>query len=44
MHIQIAKYYAYDTVLDGEAIGLVRAVKAALDPQGLVNPGSLGLE
>jgi D-lactate dehydrogenase (cytochrome) len=42
-HIQIAKYYEHESMLEPETWSLTKAVKAALDPDGLVNPGSLGL-
>jgi len=42
VHIQIGKYYEYQSMLEPELLGLVRAIKTELDPDGLVNPGSLG--
>lgn len=42
-HIQIGKYYAFERVLRPPAFDVLRQVKDALDPHGLVNPGSLGL-
>jgi D-lactate dehydrogenase (cytochrome) len=42
-HIQVAKYYDYAPLLEPETWSLTRAVKAAVDPDGLVNPGALGI-
>jgi FAD/FMN-containing dehydrogenase len=42
-HIQVGKYYEYESMLTPETWNLVKAVKTAVDPDGLVNPGSLGL-
>jgi FAD/FMN-containing dehydrogenase len=42
-HLQIGKVYP---LLDGRnaaSVSLLRAIKAALDPQGILNPGALGL-
>lgn len=43
-HLQIGKSYRYREGLSDEAWQLVSAIKRALDPQGRVNPGSLGLD
>lgn len=43
VHIQIGKYYRYREMLEPGALELVTAVKRALDPNGRMNPGSLGL-
>jgi glycolate dehydrogenase FAD-linked subunit len=40
---QIGKFYPYQAGLDPTAAGLLAAVKSLLDPDGLMNPGSLGL-
>lgn len=40
---QLGKIYPYAEVLEADALSLVRAIKQSLDPQGLMNPGALGL-
>lgn len=42
-HFQIGRAYPYQQRLDPAAQALLRVVKAQLDPQGLMNPGVLGL-
>jgi FAD/FMN-containing dehydrogenase len=42
-HLQIGRTYAYRDALTPPALGLLRAIKAAVDPLGLMNPGVLGL-
>ncbi len=42
-HFQIGRAYPYQARLDPAAAALVRAIKAQLDPHGLMNPGVLGL-
>lgn len=42
-HFQLGRAYPYRQRLDPAALALVETVKAALDPQGLMNPGVLGL-
>jgi FAD/FMN-containing dehydrogenase len=43
-HLQIGRTYRYREGLRPEAWQLLAAIKRAVDPRGLVNPGSLGLE
>jgi hypothetical protein len=43
VHIQIAKYYAYQELLEPTSREVLAGVKAVVDPDGRVNPGSLGL-
>ncbi|MBM3504337.1 MAG: FAD-binding oxidoreductase [Alphaproteobacteria bacterium] len=42
-HFQIAKMYPYRETRAPETYALLQAVKAWVDPKGLMNPGSLGL-
>lgn len=42
-HFQIGRAYPWLPRLDAPARALVQQLKAALDPQGLMNPGALGL-
>jgi FAD/FMN-containing dehydrogenase len=42
-HLQIARTYRFRQSHDEGAWSILRAVKAAVDPKGLMNPGSLGL-
>ena len=42
-HFQIGRAYPYQARLDPAAAALLRAIKAQLDPRGLMNPGVLGL-
>jgi FAD/FMN-containing dehydrogenase len=42
-HAQIGKSYPYKQTRQPEAWRLLEQIKAAVDPKGLVNPGSLGL-
>jgi D-lactate dehydrogenase (cytochrome) len=43
IHFQLGKMYPYATELAPETLNLIRAVKAQLDPDHLMNPGALGL-
>jgi D-lactate dehydrogenase (cytochrome) len=43
VNFQIGKAYPYAARLSAEPLGLVRAIKAALDPQHRISPGGLGL-
>lgn len=40
---QVARDYPYAEVLKPETWALAQALKQAVDPRGLMNPGSLGL-
>ncbi|MCS6946235.1 MAG: hypothetical protein NZM12_01320, partial [Steroidobacteraceae bacterium] len=40
---QIGKFYPYQQALDPSAAQLLESVKRVVDPQGRMNPGSLGL-
>jgi D-lactate dehydrogenase (cytochrome) len=42
-HFQIGRAYPYAQRLDPAQLTLLRAIKAQLDPRGLMNPGVLGL-
>jgi len=42
-HLQIGRVYPYLRDRDPAFVELLRAIKAELDPRGLVNPGALGL-
>lgn len=43
-HLQIARTYPLKASHDGPAWDILTALKRAVDPEGLMNPGSLGLE
>lgn len=43
VHFQIGRTYRYRHSLDPAADALLLAIKSQLDPRGLMNPGSLGL-
>jgi D-lactate dehydrogenase (cytochrome) len=42
-HFQLGKAYPYGSVISGESRDLLRAIKRAVDPEGLMNPGALEL-
>jgi FAD/FMN-containing dehydrogenase len=42
-HLQIGRTYRYREGLRPEPLALLEAVKRAVDPRGLMNPGALGL-
>ncbi len=43
-HLQLGKYYPYQDMMNNDALKkLLHGVKDVLDPERLVNPGSLGL-
>ena len=42
-HFQIGRTYPYATTRDAPALALLRALKHAIDPDNLMNPGALGL-
>jgi len=44
VHFQIARQYPYRETREPETFALLQAVKAKLDPRGLMNPGVLGLD
>ncbi len=42
-HLQIGKTYSYQQALNSHTLSLLNAVKTQMDPNGLINPGALGL-
>lgn len=45
LHLQIGKYYPYLSLMNHPTLPrVIRDIKSALDPERLMNPGSLGLE
>jgi D-lactate dehydrogenase (cytochrome) len=42
-HMQMGKFYAYADALSSASLAMVKGIKAALDPKGLMNPGALQL-
>lgn len=43
VHMQIGKDYHYADGIADESLALVKAIKAAVDPNNQINPGALGL-
>jgi FAD/FMN-containing dehydrogenase len=43
VHFQVGRTYPWGASLDAQAGALARAMKAAVDPDGRMNPGALGL-
>lgn len=43
VHQQIGKFYPYEQSLDAGNFELLRQIRKLVDPQGIINPGSLGL-
>ncbi|PZN93598.1 MAG: FAD-binding oxidoreductase [Alphaproteobacteria bacterium] len=43
VHFQIGKLYPFLEGRNAASVALLRAIKAAVDPQGILNPGALGL-
>jgi D-lactate dehydrogenase (cytochrome) len=45
LHLQIGRYYPYTEIMNNDPLKkVVRGLKTLLDPEGKMNPGSLGLE
>lgn len=42
-HFQIGRTYRYAQTREPATLALLKAIKAAVDPRGLMNPGALGL-
>ncbi len=42
-HIQVGKYYDYEPLMEDETWKLTQGIKQLVDPDRLINPGSLGL-
>jgi FAD/FMN-containing dehydrogenase len=44
LHLQIGKYYPYTQLMNDSTLPqMLRGIKTLVDPQHLMNPGSLGL-
>jgi FAD/FMN-containing dehydrogenase len=43
IHLQIGKSYLYREGLEEKSFNIVEKIKNHMDPNGLINPGSLGL-
>lgn len=44
MMAQLGRFYPYDSLVEGPTFELAQSIKSLLDPEHLLNPGSLGLE
>jgi FAD/FMN-containing dehydrogenase len=43
VHSQIGKYYTFASNLQPDTFAVLQDIKRALDPDGCLNPGNLGL-
>jgi FAD/FMN-containing dehydrogenase len=43
IHLQLGKTYPFGSIIAEDSLALLRAIKQAVDPQGLMNPGALEL-
>jgi len=43
IHLQIGKVYPYLRERDENAVAILKDIKRRMDPEGLLNPGALGL-
>jgi FAD/FMN-containing dehydrogenase len=43
VHMQLGKFYGYEPVIEEPTFALLQSLKAAVDPEGRINPGALGL-
>jgi D-lactate dehydrogenase (cytochrome) len=43
VHVQLAKFYRFEESLQPETWRLIRELKTLFDPEGILNPGNLGL-
>ncbi|MDJ0657518.1 MAG: FAD-binding oxidoreductase [Xanthomonadales bacterium] len=44
MHLQVGKKYHYARMADPATLDLIKGIKGVVDPENLMNPGSLGLK
>jgi FAD/FMN-containing dehydrogenase len=44
VHVQLAKFYRFEESLQPETWRLIRELKTLFDPEGILNPGNLGLD